>query len=423
MNFYIIPIKNLHQNILNFLISIQKNFDSLFGKYYLLLIFFTILFCLFNYGIDTYNHSISWHRWRVADWLVNYSGGFVRRGLSGEIIIFINYFTKIPLNIIVGIIQFIVFSGICILFYNLIKDKIINFWFLILCISPSFLLFNVYDQEVVGRKEILLIFIFICWFIFCKNKKDKKYFYEFLYAILIFVLTMIHEIFIFYIQYFIFVYYIYSKKNNFNWIPSLILYFSSILASTLIIFFGGNLNDPEICDRILEFTSTLAVCDGVIRPDQLFLLGKDKWLNAINFIYSFSYKDFIALIFLYLLILSPLYVFLKSIKLNNKKIIFIIFSFFIFISMTLPLFILIIDWGRIIYIHTVLTTITVIIYLEKNNGFMKENRGLYKINFKFLFFGILIIFLWSLSWSLNHCCSRWYLNLLGPSKILYSSII
>lgn len=91
--------------------------------------------------------------------------------------------------------------------------------------------------------------------------------------------------------------------------------------------------------------------------------------------------------------------------------------------MTLPLFILIIDWGRIIYIHTVLTTITVIMYLEKNSGFKKENISLNKINFKFVFIGILIIFLWSFSWSLNHCCSRWYLNILGPSKILYSSII
>lgn len=423
MNIYIITIKNLHQNLLNLLINIQKNFDSFFNKYYLLLIFFSILFCLFNYGIDTFDHTINWHRWRVADWLVNYSGGFVRRGLSGEIIILINSFTKIPLNIIVGIIQFLIFFGICILFYNLIRDKIINFWFLILIISPSFLLFNVYDQEAVGRKEILLIFVFICWFIFCKNKNDRKYFYEFLYAILIFILTMMHEIFVFYIQYFIFVYYIYSKRNNFNWAASLILYFSSIFASILIIFFGGNLNDPEICDRILEFTSSLTVCEGVIRPDQLFLLGKDKWLNAFNFIYNFNYKDLIALIFLYLLILLPIYIFLNSVKLDKKKINFTVFSFFIFISITLPLFILIIDWGRIIYIHSALTTITLIMYLEKNNVFIKEKINLHKKNLKYIFFGFLIIFIWSFSWSLNHCCSRWYMNLLGPTKILYSYII
>ena len=50
----------------------------------------------------------------TADWLINYQGGFVRRGFLGEIFYQINYFTKIDIlhlviffNIIVIILFFL----------------------------------------------------------------------------------------------------------------------------------------------------------------------------------------------------------------------------------------------------------------------------------------------------------------------------
>ena len=39
--------------------------------------------------------------WQYADWLINYQGGFIRRGLIGELLFQTHYFLSINLDILV----------------------------------------------------------------------------------------------------------------------------------------------------------------------------------------------------------------------------------------------------------------------------------------------------------------------------------
>ena len=53
-----------------------------------ILIFVFISFALYSF-IGTFHSAISFD-WSLQDWLINYEGGFVRRGFSGQFISFIS---------------------------------------------------------------------------------------------------------------------------------------------------------------------------------------------------------------------------------------------------------------------------------------------------------------------------------------------
>ena len=95
-----------------------------------------------NYIFFTYRFFIRENGYILGDWLINYSGGFVRRGLFGEINIFFSEFLKI--NLINT--SFITVSIIFILFiYYLIKlinNSNISFLIAIIIFSPATILFN-----------------------------------------------------------------------------------------------------------------------------------------------------------------------------------------------------------------------------------------------------------------------------------------
>ena len=58
--------------------------------------------------INQYIASFHWGHdsWQMTEWLINYAGGFVRRGLPGEVILQIAEQTKIQGNYLVIFISF-----------------------------------------------------------------------------------------------------------------------------------------------------------------------------------------------------------------------------------------------------------------------------------------------------------------------------
>jgi len=95
--------------------------------------------------------------WIIGDWLINYSGGFIRRGLIGALVITLHRATGAPLEWIVFSIQtiaFLVFLG-CV--YQLSKGIRWSYLMVAVLLSPATLAFTVLDPSYAGlRKEILL---------------------------------------------------------------------------------------------------------------------------------------------------------------------------------------------------------------------------------------------------------------------------
>ena len=57
--------------------------------------------------------------WQYADWLINYQGGFTRRGLIGELLIQTHYFLSINLTLYTNKVTRIIFTVHFIVLINL----------------------------------------------------------------------------------------------------------------------------------------------------------------------------------------------------------------------------------------------------------------------------------------------------------------
>ena len=127
------------------LIMVKKNY---FLQFFFI---FLTLFSLFK----LYDNSLNRDAWQYGEWLINYQHGFVRRGLTGEIIFILSRF----FNDNIQITFLLLISTICILYYyksyKLIKSIKLNFIHYIIIFSPLFYLFFVVISKVGVKKEIL----------------------------------------------------------------------------------------------------------------------------------------------------------------------------------------------------------------------------------------------------------------------------
>ena len=90
-------------------ISIKKNFLA-----FILINIFLVSFYLFT------KHSIG-NDSSISEWLINYQGGFTRRGLGGEVVIFFSRLFEITLRQSIMIVQLTIHSSYLVLVYYYIK--------------------------------------------------------------------------------------------------------------------------------------------------------------------------------------------------------------------------------------------------------------------------------------------------------------
>jgi len=81
------PIINIKQFNLNILRK-QFSFNKPSNQKFSFEILFTLLI-IFGIPLNLYKNRLYDNSWTVGEWLISYVGGFVRRGLPGELIHFI----------------------------------------------------------------------------------------------------------------------------------------------------------------------------------------------------------------------------------------------------------------------------------------------------------------------------------------------
>lgn len=93
----------------------------------------------------------------LGDWLINYSGGFVRRGLTGALALIVHDMTGVPLAWVVFAMQVSIFLLFLACVYRLSKGIRWSYLMTAVLLSPATLTFTVMDPYASGlRKEILL---------------------------------------------------------------------------------------------------------------------------------------------------------------------------------------------------------------------------------------------------------------------------
>ncbi len=103
---------------------------------------------------DAFGTSLNY--WAYTDWLIDYSQGFIRRGLSGEIWLLVP--DSIPPLAFVAVFSWILILAVAFGYLRLLARPLKNFHPLTLfglLFLPSLFLFFLHDHNAIGRKEIL----------------------------------------------------------------------------------------------------------------------------------------------------------------------------------------------------------------------------------------------------------------------------
>jgi hypothetical protein len=100
-----------------------------------------------------------WNDWTAGDWLINYSGGFVRRGLPGELFLLAARALQVPAAYFVWVFELACLGVLLFALYRLLRGSSLNLWVLALLLSPAGLFLQVVDPITSFHKEILLFAI------------------------------------------------------------------------------------------------------------------------------------------------------------------------------------------------------------------------------------------------------------------------
>lgn len=323
--------------------KIAQNFNIKIFIYFLVIItaIYTLAFTLaFNLKDDGYI---------LADWLINYEdGGFKRRGLSGSFFFIIQDVTGFSLNYIVYFFQFIIISLFFWCYTKLIRYKLTDLLYLSLLLSSIGFVGLLNTVTYVGKKEFIVFLLFTYFVYLLDHDKLSKY-KEYLFCLLLFISTLLHEVTLFYIPYFAIALYV---KNGKLEIKRYIKYFLAvIIPAAALIAFGKNVNEGMSLEILNK--------RGVHPTYGIFYWNIDERQYIKEHLNEY-------LLYFISLGISVFHVGYYLKYLNGRKILYILLiGAFIF---SFPLFYLAIDWGRWLYIHMMLIIILFAMMLKKGDS-------------------------------------------------------
>ena len=396
------------------------NFNKIFfNLLFLSLIFYTTLSIFFS--------AISFN-WTFQDWHINYDGGFVRRGLSGEIFSSLNnfFFTQdlqLYFNIPINLTYFYFLSLINIVFYalllNFFKNIESNFKNFFIIFSPISLSFVIYNTGAIARKEIILfigLLIFISILRSFYKKENSIIFLFFFFPLMI----LIHEGMIFFISIFIILFYLLIKDRFTKFILFKLFAFSSISIFFFIIvsiYKGETFQVISICQNFdyIKNCNTFSAISMLSDEHTLTSTFTSLWVRIFKNKYLFYYPLISILAFYPLCKYSSNYYFEIPLKDNVIKVNFLIILLILFIN-TLPLYIFTYDWGRWLNITYILLMITfyflkdcgVLIQFKTHKHYLLlKNQNFFK---KFMLAFILLFYSLGLNVSYFDGYNRWIQN-------------
>lgn len=382
----------------------QKNLYLNFITFFLALAF---IITIFN-TLEFFNQrSIN----QYSDWLINYQGGFTRRGLIGELLFQLHIFTKLPLTLFLYFLVFILYVIFFISFYLIIKKIKIDFLDTLIILSPVSFMYTVMEQKVSGRKDILYLALLGIFILNLKkiNFVNQKYFL----ILLITIFSLTHSGFIFYSIFFIFLFYMINLKHgNKQIIIQLIPVFVSLafILISLTLFSTHSLESvSKICLSIEDYLPTCG--KGYI---QTLAYGMKTNLEANTLQWHKPYY-FIFYFLAFLVTYFPFFLKVYYSKINYYK--NNLFLFFLFCTLaTFPLYIIGADYGRYLYLGYISSIL--IYYHLISLEIIKTNyvlNFLGKFKYKY-FFATMIIIFYGFTFTVPHCCGNNF-------KFLYSKFI
>ena len=333
-------------------------------------------------------------RYVFTDWIINYEGGYIRRGLLGEISINLSNFLNLNIKYVFLLIHLSTYLLFHLLFYKFFLSFKKNYVFYLLCFSPLVFLYPIATFEAFARKEIFYITFFLlnCYLLIKLNNRNIVFFSTNLLVILSY---LIHESSLFFLIFFYFSYFVFLKKNNYK-IKLSELGFILLVYSVFLYLLSIPVTDEKISKMVFlinqnffEITEFSGAISWLQRSaSSAFVFLQNNYISPKDLLRHILFSHFL-IIFLYLLYINN---FFKS---GKYFFILTILSFF----SPLILFLVGNDWGRFIYIlYNFCLIFTFYCLYDDKEIFVKVDKlsAINNINYKFkLILTVSYISLWN----------------------------
>ena len=336
----------------------------------------------------------------ISEWLINYEGGFTKRGIIGQLSIYLSNFFIIKLRDAIFILQTFLVGTYFFLIYHFLKNIFYNKIFIFAIFTPIFILYPIAEIEVLARKEIFIfIYLLVYTFIPIEEKKYKFYYKFFLFPVAI----LIWEPVIFFILFFFFLDLIENniKKINKLFFFQIISYLPSILLALYIALNpiseeSHNLMRSSLMENFNE--NCYMSCELLKTKSSIYQQFQGNFDK-------YSIEIFVRYILIIIIGFGPLFILLFNSKLKNKiffldKFNNLLFPYLILLSPVIFLFAMGYDWGRWVNISYVISIISFIYIYKYNLITLSEkflsNKLLKNIKKKiFIFIVIIYCFGWN----------------------------
>jgi hypothetical protein len=370
-------------------------------KYFLLYLSFLFIFG----SIFLFNKHTVGNNWTMSEWLINYQGGFTRRGFLGNLAFELATFFNLKIRFVIFLLQIIFYSFFLIVIYNFLKDIKINFLSRLAIYTPIFLLFPIAEIESLVRKETVIFILFIIFLNLASNKFEKKYcnFYIFFIFPISF---LIWEPIIFLFPIIIFILYLKNYQKN---LLSIFFRIFLITSPSLIIFFLTILNPlseiehNKMCENLMtNFKENCGMALSMLKSKSTIIQQFTEVMPLYKIEYFIRYILILFVGFLPLLILS------YNSNFTNKKIKILncFKSFFgpllLLLSFVPIFFAAMLDWGRVTNISYTVSVLLYFfllknsyIYVVPSNIYLSINKFLNR-KYYYYFFFILYCFCWNI---------------------------
>ena len=370
----------------------KKNINFYIFIYLSVLFLFSIFFLYQKH--DVANDST------ISEWLINYEGGFTKRGIIGQLSIYLSNFFIIKLRDAIFILQTFLVGTYFFLIYHFLKNIFYNKIFIFAIFTPIFILYPIAEIEVLARKEIFIfIYLLVYTFIPIEEKKYKFYYKFFLFPVAI----LIWEPVIFFILFFFFLDLI---ENNIKKINKLFFFqIISYLPSILLVLFIALNPIYEESHNLMRSSLMENFNENCYMSCELLKTKSSIYQQFQGNFDKYSIEIFVRYILIIIIGFGPLFILLFNSKLKNKiffldKFNNLLFPYLILLSPVIFLFAMGYDWGRWVNISYVFSIISFVYIYKYNLITLSEkflsNKLLKNIKKKiFIFIVIIYCFGWN----------------------------
>lgn len=201
----------------------------------------------------------------VGEWLINYHGGFVRRGLFGELLLHAFNLNEPWAGYTLLLIQISLYMTVTILLYNFMWRERFSFSSIALCCSPAVGLF-IFGNVGITRKELLGLFS-LSLLVFFSRKQSLRFDRLKWLAIIMFAISCFSsEINAFFLPSFVYVLYVSKRNHEFSLqyhLQKISVVLISVVSLGLSVKFHGNSEIAKLlCLDVVDHGFSPEICEG-----------------------------------------------------------------------------------------------------------------------------------------------------------------